>query len=254
MALRSTPLVAAPCVTRPLGHYPVLESRGAWGAVVVPAIRSIAAVGVDQLAAAAGCDATLVAAVEAAELRPAAETIERLANAVSLELRVRIVPRTAAAHVADQFDGDLGRVREALAAEQAWRAAHGVQALAPPPEVVPAWDGCDPAPARQSSAWPSRTDFGGSTAVKIGYARSCVLRIGSDEFAARAGVPADVLVDLEAGGVALSMDATEALLNAAGVEQHVRLEVYDTHDDVLHLSALADPDRTLAQLAGFAPR
>lgn len=220
----------------------------------MPAVRSVAGFGVEQLAAAAGCKPALVAAVEFGEMRPAAETIERLANAVSLELRVQVVPRTAACHVADQFDGDLGRVRDALAAEQDWRAAHGVPPLVPPSEAVPAWDGCDPAPARQSSAWPSRTDFGGSTAVKIGYARRCVLRISSTEFAHRADLPTEVFDDYESGRVSLSMDATESLLNAAGAEQRVRLEMYDAHDDVLHLCALADPERTLARLASFRPR
>ena len=45
------------------------------------------------------------------------------------------------------------------------------------------------------------------------------------------------------------MDATEGFLNAIGAGQHVRFEVYDPHDDVLHLSVLADRALTLAPIA-----
>lgn len=247
MALRDTPLVAAPCIVRSLGSYPVAEHRGAWGSILVQALRSVAAVDAERLAAAAGCPTALVADIESARLRPAAETIERLANAVSLELRVQVVPRSQAPRVMDQFDDDIDRVRDALDAEQAWRSTHGIPLLTPPPGVVPAWDGRDPAPPRQSSAWPTRTDFGGSTAAKISYARRCVLRVNAAECACRAGVSPQVLDDYETGRVALSMDATEAFLNAIGTEQRVRLEVYDPHDDLLHLSVLADRALTLAR-------
>ena len=59
----------------------------------------------------------------------------------------------------------------------------------------------------------------------------------------------DMLDDYETGRVALSMDATEGFLNAIGAEQDVRFEVYDPHDDVLHLSVLADRALTLAPIA-----
>ena len=127
------------------------------------------------LADAAGCSTDLVDAIERGTLAPAAETAERLANSMHLETRMGPAALNGLpAQVGDQFDNDLVRVREALAAETEFRARFGVGPPAPLPETVAPWDGTDPAPSRMCSAWPTRTDFGDTAASALRYARRVV--------------------------------------------------------------------------------
>ncbi len=170
---------------------------------------------------------------------PAWETLERLANCVGLELRVGVQPATGSGCLRDRFDFGLDRVREALDAENAWRFGLGLGPLAPPAETVPPWDGTDPAPARQVSAWPHRTDAGGHAAINVRYGRNCVLGICRASFAALVELAPAELDDIEDGRVSLALDDTECLLNRAGLEQFAHLELYDSHDDLMHLDAIA---------------
>lgn len=233
---------------RPMRAFGVAPSGEAWGPVVVAALRTVTGLTDTDLAAAAGCSVALIAEIDTGRLRPACETLERIANAVGLELRVGVRRRTRTSAASDRFDDDYGRVREALAAENSWRASLGQGPLAPPSAAVSEWDGTDPAPARQVSAWPHRTDYGGHAAVNVRYGRNCVLRLDEESFAARIALTASELSDIEDGKVSLSLDDTELLLNHAGLEQFARLEPYDDHDDLLHLAAIAERDRARSRL------
>lgn len=243
------PSEAAVAVVRPVRVYGPGSSGGPWGPVVIAALGEVTGLPGDRLAAAAGCPASLVDDISACLLRPACETLERIANGVGLEVRVGVRRVVGASAVQDRFDCDYGRVREALAAENSWRAGVGLGPLAPPPAVVPGWDGTDPAPARQVCAWPHRTDYGGHAAVNVRYGRNCVLRLDEAPFAARVGLTLAELDDIESGRVALSLDDTESLLNSAGLEQFARLEPYDDHDDLLHLAAIAERPGARSRLA-----
>ena len=137
------------------------------------------------------------------------------------------------AGVSERLDPDFDRVREALDTENAWRAGLGLGPLGPPAETVPPWDGTDPAPARQVSAWSHRTDFGGHAAINVRYGRNCVLGVDERAFAARVKLTTAELRDIEDGHVTLSLDDTEQLLNSAALEQFAHLEPYDAHDDAV---------------------
>lgn len=220
----------------------------AWGPIVVAALGQVAGLTEDRLAAAAGCPVALVCEIAAGRLRPAWETLERLANSVGLELRVGVRAATGSRRLRDRFDSGMDRVRKALDAENAWRAGLGLSPLAPPAETVPPWDGTDPAPARQVAAWPHRTDAGGHAAINVRYGRNCVLGIPRASFAALVGLTPAELGDIEDGRVSLSLDDTECLLNRAGLEQFAHLELYDGHDDLLHLDAIAARRRRRAHV------
>ena len=237
------PREPAVAVVRPLRAYGRDGAGEAWGPIVVAALRDITGLTCGQLAASAGCPTSLVDDISASRLRPACETLERIANAVGLETRVGVRQTVHPSTVSDRFDHDYDRVREALAAENSWRATLGLGPLAPPDAIVPHWDGTDPAPARQVSAWPHRTDYGGHAAVNVRYGRNCVLRVDETSFASSVGLTPSELDDLESGRVSLSLDDTESLLNQAGLEQFARLEPYDDHDDLLHQAAVAEPSR-----------
>ena len=221
---------------------------------MVGALRHVTGLTDRQLAAAAGCSADLIADVDAVQLRPACETLERIANAVGLEVRVGVRLRTDASSNSVRFDPDLNRVREALAAENSWRASLGLGPLAPPPATVPEWDGTDPAPARQVSAWPHRTDYGGHSAVNVRYGRNCVLHLDEASLAGVVGLTIAELSDIESGRISLSLDDTESVLNHAGLEQFARLEPYDDHDDLLHLAAIAERRRSRSHREHVAAR
>lgn len=236
-------LESAICTVRPLRSYGLPASDDGWGQVVLAGLLAVTDMTPSRLAESAGCDVGLVSAIESGQVRPTWETLERLANAVGLEVRVGVRPSTDTTAVSERFDDDTDRVREALADHNAWRAGLGLGPLAPPSETVPKWDGTDPAPARQVSAWPQRTDFGGHTAINVRYGRNCVQRVDEATFAAAVGLTPAELRDIEHGRLSLSLDDTESLLNRAGLEQFAHLELYDDHDDLLHLDAIAEQQR-----------
>lgn len=223
--------------------YGLPAAGSGWGQVVLTGLLHVTGMTPGQLAESAGCDVSLVSAIESGRVRPTWETLERLANAVGLEVRVGVRPSTGTAAVAERFEAGGDRVRKALGDHNAWRAGFGLGPLAPPPETVPEWDGTDPAPARQVSAWPHRTDFGGHTAINVRYGRNCVRRADEATFANAIGLTLAELRDIEDGRLSLSLDDTESLLNRAGLEQFAHFELYDDHDDLLHLDAIAEQRR-----------
>ena len=202
--------------------------------------REVAGLDAAGLAAVAGCDVELVEAIESGDLDPCLDTIERLVNAVALECRIG--PGADDGLYGDGSDaGEVGRLRGELAAVAAHRASLGLPALAVPEGSQRSWDGTDPAPSRQHGAGDTRCGPG-KTAILVRYFRSCAGRLSVSEFAKRCGVAAAELEAIESGELRPGASAVEELLVRAGQGMRARLELYDDHDDGLHLLALADPD------------
>ena len=220
------------------------ELEDAWGPVLIAGLRGVADATSGELADAAGCSVDLVADIESGKIRPYFSTLERIANSVALEIRMGVRFRPFASPVSHRFDHNLARVRGELAAENAWRLSLGISPVGPPAAVMPDWDGTDPAPIRQFNAWPNRTDGGGNTAINVAYGRNCVLRADPPQFARRTGLSVEQLADIESGIVPLRLDHTEALLNRTNLEQYAHIELYDAHDDELHLLALSRTSKT----------
>lgn len=61
------------------------------------------------------------------------------------------------------------------------------------------------------------------------------------ELAAAAGLCEGTVTCIEEGDVLLRLGELQHVLASMGASLKVRLEVYDDHDDVLHLKAVADP-------------
>ena len=66
---------------------------------------------------------------------------------------------------------------------------------------------------------------------------------GVEAFARAGGVDTETLGRICSGAQRLSVGELSGLLERAGRGLRVRLEVYDDHDDGLHLSAVSDPQR-----------
>ena len=222
-------------------------SRSGIGVGLMLTAREVAGVDAAGLATAAGCDAELVEAIEAGGGDPCLDTIERLVNAVALECRIG-PGADGGLYSAGPDAGEVSRLRCELAAAAEHRAGLGLPALAVPEGSQLPWDGTDPAPARRHGADDSRCGPGKS-AILVRYFRSCT-GLSVAEYAKRCGVAAAALEEIESGAVRPGAAAVEELLGWAGLGVRARLEVYDDHDDGLHLLALADPDF----YRGLAPR
>ena len=195
-----------------------------------------------ELASVAGCAPELIRRIESGALDPTMDTVERILNGSGLELRAG--PGTASdLYSAPRPDADeVARVRSALAAAQAFRTELGAPAPGPPPRALPDWDGEDPAPGRPFGAAEGRTDGGGWAAVLV---RSAIAEARSDPdaFAQACGTDTTTLERIQSGDQRPPAGELASMLAAAGVGLNVRLEVYDDHDDGLHLSALSHPER-----------
>lgn len=208
-------------------------------AVLLRTARSARGMTVFEVAAAAGCRPGLVGAIEEGRVDPTLDTVGRIANSIGYELRAgpsaSANPRYGAV--------DQSEV-ERLAAEYlsgATRAAEfGYRPPGPPEGTQPHWDGQHPAPPRLFGAGPTRRDEGGWGAILVSSERS---RIGMDraELAAAAGLSEATVSRIEEGDVALRVGELQDVLALMGATLDIRLEVYDDHDDVLHLEAVADP-------------
>ena len=211
-------------------------------AVLLRTAREALGVARGELAAAAGCAPGLVRRIEAGDLDPAMDTVERILNGSGLELRAGPGPADGlyAGPRANPAEG--ARVRSSLAAARALRAELGALAPGPPPGALPDWDGEDPAPGRPFGAAEGRTDGGGWAAVLV---RSAIAEARSDTaaFAQACGVDTTTLERIHTGQQRPSVGELATMLAVAGAGLNVRLEVYDDHDDGLHLSALANPER-----------
>ena len=211
-------------------------------AVLLRTAREALDVGPGELATASGCAPELVRRIEAGALDPTMDTVERILNGSGLELRAGPGTPGDLYTGSRPNDAEAARVRSSLAAARAFRAELGAPAPGPPAGALPDWDGEDPAPGRPFGAAEGRTDGGGWAAVLV---RSAVAEARSDtqSFAQACGTDTATLERIQTGEQRPPVGELASLLAAAGVGLHVRLEAYDDHDDGLHLSALAHPDR-----------
>ena len=211
-------------------------------AVLLRTAREALGVARGELAAAAGCAPGLVRRIEAGDLDPAMDTVERILNGSGLELRAGPGPADGLYAGPRANPAEAARVRSSLAAARAFRAELGAPAPGPPPGALPDWDGEDPAPGRPFGAAEGRTDGGGWAAVLV---RSAIAEARSDTsaFAQACGVDTTTLERIQTGQQRPSVGELATMLAATGAGLIVRLEVYDDHDDGLHLGALANPER-----------
>ena len=209
-------------------------------AVVLRTARSALGMTAAELAAAAQCAESLVRDIESGDLDPAVDTVERIVNSVGLELRCG--PCSEANPAYSRPDGaEATRVASELIEVRAFREQHGLGSLGPPRGTQRDWDGRDPAPPRLFGAGSGRRDGGGWAALLTLSARQ-ELRMTPARFATAAGVEEADVARIESGDLRPPLGQLRRMLTAAGIDLRVRLEVYDDHDDVLHLEALADPD------------
>lgn len=210
-------------------------------AAVLRTARAVLGITTAELATAAGCDQSLVRRIESGEFDPDMDTLGRLVNAVGLELRcgTRSSPNSDYALV----DADeVARLAAEVATARDFRGRFGLGPPGPLPGTQADWDGIPPAPSHLFGAGPGRRDEGGWAAILLASVR-WELGMTPVEFAAAAGVSETDVARIETGEVRPPLGEVQRILNAAGTALHLRLEVYDEHDDGLHLRALADPDR-----------
>ena len=190
----------------------------------------------------AGCAEGLVRRIESGDMDPTLDTVERILNASGLEVRAGPAPPNGRYSGAAPDPGEVARVRASIEAERALREELGAPPAGPTVGAQPDWEGQDPAPARHIGAAEGRQDAGGWAAVLV---RSAIAEApgGVEAFAGAAGVDAQTLDRICAGAHRPTVGELARLLERAGTGLRVRLEVYDDHDDGLHLSAVADPER-----------
>ena len=196
----------------------------------------------EELAEAAGCAEDLVRRIESGELDPTLDTVERILNASGVELRAGPAPPDGRYSGTAPDPGEVARVRTAIEEQRALREDLGASPAGPPVGAQPDWAGEDPAPARHIGAAEGRHDAGGWGAVLV---RSAIAEAsgGAEALAVAAGVGAETLDRICSGAHRPTVAELAGLLERAGTGLRVRLEVYDDHDDGLHLSAVADPER-----------
>ena len=194
-----------------------------------------------ELAAAAGCAVTLVWRIESGDYDPALDTLERIVNASGLEIRAghKAPDGHYAAPLPDQ--AEAARVREPLTLARSLREEIGAPAPGPLAGALPDWDGEGPAPGRPFGAGEDRTDGGGWAAVLLRSAQA-EARCGTQAFAEACGVTVADLERMQTGELRPAVGELASMLARTGTGLRVRLEVYDDHDDGLHLSALARPE------------
>ena len=209
-------------------------------AVVLRTARAALEITAEEMAEAAGCGVTLVNQIESGDHDPVIDTVGRLVSAVGLELRCGGRPEPNPAY--RQVDPDeVARVAGEAARIREFRALFGRGGLPKPTHQIE-WDGAPPAPPYLYGAGPGRRHGGGWAALLIEPERF-YLKMTEAEMAAAAGISESALSEIESGGHRPAMGEVERILSAVGVALHIRLEVYDDHDDRLHQIALEDPER-----------
>ena len=200
-----------------------------------------AALGVtaEQMAAAAGCGVGLVADIESGRLDPTLDTVGRLVSSVGLEVRAGTGPEPDGRYVGTDRD-EAKRLGSAFDQACEFAAQFGAGPPGPMEGTQPQWDGIDPAPAHLFGAGLTRRDGGGWSAILVRDERSRLAMTQCD-LAAATGLGATDVASIESGAVKLSVGQLQVVLAAMGASLVVRLEVYDAHDDALHLKAVSDP-------------
>lgn len=213
---------------------------------VVLSARAAVEVTALELAAKAGCSQDLVASIESGRLEPTLDTVNRLVSSVGLELRAGPRSRPNPAYLGlSQVEVDRVRAEHKRVCEFA--AEYGLKPPGPPLGAQPDWDGTDPAPAHMFGAGPTRRDGGGWAAILV-FGERDRIKMTQTQLAEAVEIDEQEIARIETGDLRPSVNELQRVLAAMGASLHVRLEVYDTHDDVLHLQALADPERYLRRL------
>ena len=219
--------------------------------VLLATAREALGVEPQEMAAAAGCDEDLLRHIESGDLDPTMDTVERILNGSGLELRCGPGPpsRRYSGPLVD--GGEVARLCSELAAARAFRREIGAPPPGPPAGALPDWDGADPAPPRPFGADEGRSSGGGWAALAVGLAR-VTAQAAPASFADSCGISRSRLDLIESGHTRPTVGELAEMLAAAGEGLRVRIEVYDDHDDGLHLSARTDPELHRPQRA--APR
>ena len=206
---------------------------------LVRTARAALGVTAEQMAAAAGCGVGLVADIESGRLDPTLDTLGRLVSSVGLEVRAGPGPEPDGRYVGADSD-EAQRLGAAFDQALEFAAQFGAGPPGPVEGTQPQWDGTDPAPPHLFGAGPTRRDGGGWSAILVRDERSR-LAMTQSELAAATGLRAADVALIESGAVKLSVGQLQAMLAAMGASLVARLEVYDAHDDALHLKAVSDP-------------
>lgn len=222
------------------------EARGHGGTtlatIVLHTAREALDCGVQQLADAAGCARSLIEQIESGETDPTLDTIERIVNASGLEVRIGLGSFVSCGNEVGPDPAEVARLRSVVEADRALRGEIGARAAGPPVGAQPEWDGMSLSPGRQIGAAEGRSDCGGWAAVLMKSAMAAT-HFEMKLFAQTIHVDVQTLERICSGGYRPTVGELTGLLESVGMGLSVRLEVYDDHDDGLHLSALADPMR-----------
>ncbi len=210
-------------------------------AVVLRTARAALGITTSDLATAAGSAEALVSRIESDDIDPAIDTVGRIVNGIGLELRCGPRPEANPAYTRVD-DAEVARLASEMATARAFRERYGLGPPGPPPGTQPDWEGQDPAPCHVFGAGSGRRDGGGWAALLTPSAR-WDLRMTPAQFAAAAGISESDVARIETGELRPPLGELRRIFVAAGIDLHLRLEVYDDHDDVLHIRALADPAR-----------
>ena len=180
--------------------------------------------------------------IESGDVDPAMDTVERILNGSGLELRAG--PGTPdGRYYGPLVDPDeAARLRCALGDTCSFRRQLGAPPPGPPAGALPDWDGMDPAPPRPFGAGEGRRDGGGWAALLVRSAIAETRRGDSSAFALACGLDTQALSRIIAGEARPAVGELAAILTRASIGLRVRIEVYDDHDDGLHLSSQTDPD------------
>ena len=210
-------------------------------AVVLRTARSALGISCEDVAAAGGCDVSLVEGIESGAHDPVMDTVNRLLNGVGLEIRCG--PATGPNPAYQQVDpGEVKRVADAIGAAREFWARFNRPSPHPIAGTQTEWDGQPPAPPHLFGAGPGRRHAGGWAAILV-WSLRWDTKMTEAVFAAAIGVSTAELARIETGEQLPTMSDVERFMEAVGRALSVRVEVYDAHDDGLHLDALANPDQ-----------
>lgn len=218
---------------------PEIPSGHRLSAVLVCSARAVCSLSQAEMAQLAGCDAALIEAIESLAVDPCLDTVERLVNAAGLEARYNPGPPSGRCLTAADARSEIDRLQIERAAAVLHRLSLGLAPLGPPAGSQSPWDGTEPAPPRLHGAGHTRGGPG-KAAILLRYARARS-RCSPAAYAAKAQMPLSDLQTIEAGHIRPTASRIDDILTAAGDGLHARLELYDDHDDNLHLLAVADP-------------
>ena len=214
--------------------------------VGAPALRTArAALGLtaEDLASASACAVALVEQIESGGHDPVLDTVHRLLNNIGLELRCGIRPIGTVGYETVTPD-EIRRLSAAWAEACAARAVLGLGPPLPLADLQLPWDGTPPAPPQMIGAGPSRGTGGGWAAMLVRRLRTRS-RMSQAAIAEASHIDEAKFALIESGAFPPPVSDLERIFDAAGEALAVRVEVYDTHDDVLELQYRREQRRSI---------